>query len=96
MAAAKVGVKLPVPGLNAERLSLLDFASVTTRVYVFLVTPSVAVTTVVMVFGPTTKGRLCDALPDATVLPFTVIVVVGSAAVGVMVIDASPLPTAAV
>ena len=39
-----------------------------------MLTPSWAVTTVVMVLGPTANGRLGDAAPDATVLPLIAIV----------------------
>ena len=92
----KTGDKVPVPGLRSDRLSLVDGAFVTVSVYVFVVVPFCAVTTVVMVLGPTTNGRLCEALPEATIVPLTVRVAVGSAVVGVMVIEAMPLPTLAV
>ena len=61
-----------------------------------MVTPSWAVTTVVMVLGPTVKGRFCEALPEITAIPFTVMVAPGSAAVGVTVIDVTPFTTLAV
>ena len=47
----------------------------------------------VMVLAPTANGRFCEALPDATATPFTVIVAVGSAAVGVMVMEVTVLAT---
>src|ERR1700733_4886513 len=60
------GDMLPVPGLRSDRLSLVDGAFVTISVYVFVVVPFWAVTTVVMLLGPTTKGRLCETLPDVS------------------------------
>ena len=61
-----------------------------------MVTPSVAVTMVVMVFGPTTKGILADAVPELTAVPFTVTVAVASLVVGVTVIEVMALLTLAV
>ena len=92
----KTGDKVPVPGLRSDRLSLVDGAFVTVSVYVFVVVPFCAVTIVVIVLGPTTNGRLCETLPDVTAVPLTVMVALGSAAVGVTVIEARPLPTLAV
>jgi hypothetical protein len=42
------------------------------------------------------KARLPDAVPEATVVPFTFIVALGSIAVGVTVSDEVVLPTDAV
>src|SRR5947199_9063588 len=39
---------------------------------VLVVTPSGAVTTVLITFCPTTNGSEADAVPEATVVPFTV------------------------
>ena len=58
--------------------------------------PSDAVTTVLKVLGPGTKGMLADADPDVTVVPFTFTVAKASLVVGVMVIDAVVLVTLAV
>ena len=50
-----------------------------------VVVPSWAVTMVVIVFGPTASAIESEALPEATVVPFTVTVAVASATVGVTV-----------
>ena len=52
----------------------MEGARVTLTVYVFVVTPSWAVTTVVMVFEPTDSGMAADAAPDVVATPFTVTV----------------------
>ena len=44
-------------------------------------------TTVVIVFGPTFRGIAADAVPETTANPFTVIVALGSLAVGVAVVE---------
>ena len=49
--------------------------------------PFWAVIIVVIVFVPTAKAIDPDAVPEATAVPFTVIVAVGSLAVGVAVND---------
>jgi len=59
-----------------------------------MVTPSCAVTIVVMVFGPALSGMAPEAEPEVTGAPLTVTVAVASLVVGVTVIDAMPLPTA--
>ena len=61
-----------------------------------MVVPSPAVTTVVIVFAPTVKGIFAEADPDVTAVPFTVMVEVGSLAVGVTVTDVVALLTLAV
>ena len=61
-----------------------------------VVTPSCAVTMVVMVFDPTANAIAPDAVPEATVVPSTVIVAVGSALVGVTVMEVTPVTTLAV
>ena len=53
-----------------------------------MVTPSWAVTTVLMVLEPTAKAILPDAVPELTAMPFTFIVAVGSMVVAVTVTDA--------
>ena len=65
-------------------------------VYVFVVIPSCAVTTVVMVLGPKFKLIGADAVPDETTEPFTFIVAVGSATVGVTVTEVTALATLSV
>lgn len=58
--------------------------------------PPAAVTTVVMVLAPSDKGILADAVPDATAVPFTVMVAEGSDDVGVSVIEVVEAGTVAV
>ncbi|MNR52425.1 hypothetical protein D3C85_1722710 [compost metagenome] len=64
--------------------------------YVFVVVPSSAVTTVVIVLLPTLKPMASDAAPLATAVPFTFIVALLSDTVGVTVILLTPLATLAV
>jgi hypothetical protein len=52
-----------------------------------VVVPSWAVTTVVIVFGPTFKKIPSDAVPDATGAPSTVTVALGSVVVGVTITE---------
>ena len=88
---AKDGLSVPLLTAILERLAFVDgAASVTTIVYVSLVTPSWAVVPMVMALLPTTKGMLCDAFPDSTPAPLTVSVAVGSAVVGVIVMAGTP------
>ena len=61
-----------------------------------MVVPSCAVTTVVMAFGPTFNIIGPDAVPDVTVVPFTVTVDVFTVVVGVMVIVETVLATLSV
>ena len=62
-------------------------------VYVLVVAPSCAVTTVVMVFGPAISGIAAEAVPEVTAVPLTVTVAVASAVVGVTVNEEMPFPT---
>jgi hypothetical protein len=62
-------------------------------VYVWVVVPSCAVTTVVIVLAPTFKLMLPLALPDATAVPLTVTVALAWLTVGVTVIDETALAT---
>ena len=96
MPGANAGVNVPLLILNAERLSLVDGARVAVMVYVLVVTPSWAVTMVVMVFGPTFKAIGAEAVPEATAVPFTVTVDVVTAVTGVIVILAAPFTTSSV
>ena len=50
-------------------MAIAEGPRVTVIVYVSVVTPSCAVTTVVMVLGPIFKGKDGEAAPDATALP---------------------------
>ena len=61
-----------------------------------MVTPSCAVTTVVIVLGPVFKDIAPDAEPEVTAVPFTVIVAVASLVVGVTVSEVTVLITDAV
>ena len=58
--------------------------------------PSVAFTAMVMVLAPTLKAMAPEGLPDATVVPLTLIVAPVPGAVGVTVMDVFELGTAAV
>ena len=60
-----------------------------------MVTPSGAVTTVLITFGPTTSGNAADAAPEATIFPFTFTVAPVLLVVGVTVIEAVALLTEA-
>ena len=91
----KTGVSVPLPIVKAESLALVE-GRITFKLYVILVVPSCAVTTVVIALEPTFKAMAAEALPDVTAVPSTVMVAVGSAAVGVMVTDAVPLVTISV
>ena len=71
----------------AVRLALADPARVIVIVYVFVVVPSCAVTTVVITFAPTLKAWLVDGDPETAAAPFTVTVAVPSAVVGVRAMD---------
>ncbi len=55
--------------------------------------PSGAVTTVVMVFGPTASAMAPLALPEGTLTPLTLTVAVLSATVGVSVIEVTAFAT---
>ena len=68
---------------------------VTVTVYVDVVVPSCAVTTVVSVFDPTTSGSDALAAPEATLTPFTFTVAVLSVTVGVSVTEVIALLTLA-
>ena len=95
VAEANAGDKVPELNTILARSALAEAARVTTTVYVFIV-PSCAVTTVVMVFGPTTNGIAPDGLPEATLTPFTVTVAVTWLTVGVKVMALVPMLTDAV
>ena len=97
MAPLNAGDKVPL--LNTRLLKVASVDSgvlVTLTVYVLVVVPSCAVTTVVMVLLPTARAIEPDAEPLVTVLPFTVTVAVASLVVGVTVMLAVALGTLAV
>ena len=62
---------------------------------VFVVIPSEAFTTVVMTLAPTSNGMDGDGEPEATWLPFTRTMALGSETVGVTVTLTTLLATAA-
>src|ERR1700722_6049564 len=70
--AANAGDKVPVLSFSPARFALADGALVIVTVYVCFVTPSWAVTTILMVFGPAFNAIGPDAVLLATVMPFTV------------------------
>jgi hypothetical protein len=87
-----------VPWLSASALSVLLVASaaprVTVTVYVFVVTESPAVTTIVMVFAtPATSSCGADALPKGTFTVDTVTTASSWFVVGVTVTDGTPFAT---
>ena len=87
-------------GVSAMLLNraLLDGVRVTAIEYVWVVTPSWAVTTVVMVVVDPTAPNVIgpDAIPEVTAILFTVTFALGSFVVGVTVTDAVVLLTDAV
>ena len=83
--AENAGVKVPLLITKLLRLALDDAALVTVTVYVCVVMPFCAVTTVVMVLLPTFKGIADDALPLVTTVPLIVTVAVASLTVGVSI-----------
>ena len=92
MLLANAGVSVPADMVRFDSdASLLNAgeARLTVMVYVCTVVPSCAVTSTVIVFGPTTSGIPADAAPLATAVLLTLIVAFASAAVGVTVTDAS-------
>ena len=76
-------------------VTIEDGALDTDIVYVLIVVPSCAVTTIEITLFPTLKAIGPDALPDTTAVPLTVIVELASVAVGVTVILAVALLTLA-
>ena len=78
--------------VSAESDAIFD-SSVTFSVYVLTTVPSSEVTTVVIVLGPVVSVMLPEGDPDATTTELTVIIAVGSVAVGVSVIEPVPLGT---
>ena len=75
---------------------MADPARVTVTVYVLVVVPSWAVTTVVMVLLPTLSAIAPEALALATVTPLTVMTDVPTDELGVTVSDVVALLTPAV
>ena len=96
VAALKVGDKTPRLITKCASFALLDGARVTIMVYVFVVVPSWAVTTVVMVLDPTANGSAPDAVPDVTAVPLTVTIACDSLVVGVTIMEVMVLLTVVV
>ena len=96
MPLAKPGVSIPALSVKFDNVASADAARVTATVYVPVVVPSCAVTTTVIVFGPTAKGMALYAVPLVTAFPFTVTVALASEVVGVTVILVVALLTLAV
>jgi len=93
---ANAGVSVPALSVKFDNVASADAARVTTTVYVLVVVPSCAVTTAVIVFVPTFRLIGPDAVPDVTVVPFTVTVALASEVVGVTVMLVVALLTLAV
>jgi hypothetical protein len=87
------GLKVPLLGTRLVRVETAEGARVTVTVYVDVVVPFCAVTTVVSAFDPTTSGSEALAAPETTVTPFTFTVAVLSVTVGVSVTEAVALVT---
>jgi hypothetical protein len=69
-----VGDSVPDDRTKLERVATVEAALVTVTVYVFVVAPSCAVTTTLMVFEPTLSDIAPEALPEVTDVPLTVMV----------------------
>ena len=93
---AKAGDKAPLLILRADSAALVAAARVMLMVYVSVVTPSWAVTTMVIVFDPVFNPIDPDAALLATAVPFTFTVAVASSKVGVTVTEVIELATFAV
>ena len=91
-----MGDNVPEDKVKLERVAMAEGALVTVTVYVFVVLPSWAVTTTVMVFDPTLSEIAPEAEPDVTEVPLTVMVALACVRVGVIVIDVTELATDAV
>jgi hypothetical protein len=92
----KAGLRVPLLSARLARVETAEGGRVTVTVYVDVVVPSCAVTTVVSVLDPGTSGSDALAAPEATVTPFTFTVAVLSVTVGVSVSEAVALVTFAV
>ncbi len=84
MAGTKAGDRVPVLMLRADRLA--DTGLVTVMIYVFVVTPSCAVDTMVITLAPGFKAIGADATPEAVVTPLIFRVAVASCSVALTVI----------
>jgi hypothetical protein len=93
---AKTGDSVPLLSVSPDNVASLEPALVTAIVYVFVVVPSCAVTTTVMVLLPTLRLILPDAVPLDTAVPFTVTAAFDSFTVGVTVIEVTAYATLAV
>ncbi len=84
--------------VNPDRVASDDNAAalLTVTMYVCVVTPSAAVTIVVITLFPMDKLIGNEAFPLDTTTPFTIIVAFGSSAVGVTVMLTTVVLTAAV
>ncbi len=92
---AKAGLSVPELIARFDNVATADGALVTVMVYVSVVLPSPAVTTVVIVFGPTAKGIAPEGVPEVTAMPLTFTVAVVSLVVGVTVMLVVTLLTGA-
>ena len=60
-----MGASVPVDAVNAERVARVEAALVTVTVYVFVVVPSAAVTTVLITLAPTASAPVKAVVPVA-------------------------------
>ena len=93
---ANAGDSVPALNFKPARDALAEGARVTVIVYVFVVVPSCAVTTVVIVFSPTLKGIAAEAVPELTVVPFIFTAAFASDVAGVIFMLVVALGTFAV
>ena len=83
-------------GVSCNKLkeAMLDPVLFTVIEYVSVVEPSCAVTRIVISVPPVVFSAIAgDADPDGTVVPFTCMVALGSAVVGIMVTEETELAT---
>ena len=78
VAAANTGLSVPLLRVKCARVALEDGARVAVMIYVLVVTPSCAVTTILITLAPTLSGMAPVAAPEATAVPFTFIVALAS------------------
>ena len=89
-------MRVPVLKTRLDRSAFAEPALMTVTVYVLVVVPFCAVTTVVITLLPTERFIDPEAVPLVTEVPFTVTVAVASATVGVTVMEVILLATDAV
>ena len=92
MTGAKKGLSVPVLSVSADRVETADGRKTLTW-YDVTDVPSSAVTVMVMGFVPNARVTAADAVPEVTVVPFTLMVALESDALGVRVMEVVALST---